>query len=697
MSTTKQNCHSSGGSDGHSGASGASGGTGAASSIALSLPVVPSGQFGDGGDHQPKGSRAPHSRMGWRRATVLIVIQLLMIVHVVQWLWTGTTITPIEPSESMETTKYGIITVGTVFFALALLSTALLGRWFCGWGCHVVMLQDFCGHLMKRAGIRPRLFRSRLLLWMPLALAVYMFLWPVIYRLAIAPYTRPELEWPGFTTKFVTSDFWATFPGLLVGLPFLLVCGFAAVYLLGAKGYCTYGCPYGGFFAPLDELSPVRIRVSDACTQCGHCTAVCTSNVRVHEEVRDYRMVVDQGCMKCLDCVSACPEQALRVGFGTPAFLAKPVGAAPPARKWDLTWNEEIALALVAAGSFFAVRGAIGVPLLFASGIAICATYLAWMLWKILSARDVRLHRWQLKRDGRTGGAGVAAAIGAVAVLAGIAAVGSVNGMLAVADFGADRVIVSPQVVFSGRGTLAEAETRAKAVKGIERYERALGLASVLGLDGFVRSGVDDRVAWLEAVDGRFADAEKRLRACVERDGMTQDYAIGITRMMRGGGDVGGAIAFARGLWEANPSWGFLREEVIGILIDSDDYESALVLARKGYELAPSDFVARRRLAAILVDSVRRDYATEGLAMFDALVAEFPGEATLQLGRAAGLKTTGRLDECEQALRKGIELAPEDWRLHQALGDFLMSVDRQKEAGPIMKQAGDLRVKALRK
>ena len=83
--------------------------------------------------------------------------------------------------------------------------------------------------------------------------------------------------------------------------------------------------------------------------------------------------------------------------------------------------------------------------------------------------------------------------------------------------------------------------------------------------------------------------------------------------------------------------------------------------------------------------------------MLDALVAERPNEATLQLGRAAGLKTMGRYDECEQALRKGIELAPDDWRMHQALGDFLMSIDRQKEAGPIMKRAGDLRVKALRK
>ncbi|MEY5032960.1 MAG: hypothetical protein RL354_1991, partial [Planctomycetota bacterium] len=120
----------------------------ASAGISLSLPVVAGGGDLPGPHdpaHQPKGPSAPHSRMGWRRAMVLGAIQLLMIVHVVQWLWTGTTITPIEPSESMETVKEGIINVGAIFFALALLSTAILGRWFCGWGCHVVMLQDFCG------------------------------------------------------------------------------------------------------------------------------------------------------------------------------------------------------------------------------------------------------------------------------------------------------------------------------------------------------------------------------------------------------------------------------------------------------------------------------------------------------------------------------------------------------------------------
>ena len=71
-------------------------------------------------------------------------------------------------------------------------------------------------------------------------------------------------------------------------MPFLLICGFVIVYFLGAKGFCTYACPYAGFFAPADTVSPGRIVVDhDKCEGCGHCTAVCTSNVRVHEEIRD--------------------------------------------------------------------------------------------------------------------------------------------------------------------------------------------------------------------------------------------------------------------------------------------------------------------------------------------------------------------------------------------------------------------------
>ena len=40
-------------------------------------------------------------------------------------------------------------------------------------------------------------------------------------------------------------------------------------------------------------------------------------------------MVVDPGCMKCLDCVSVCPMNALYFGLGKPSLFA---GAKPAAR-----------------------------------------------------------------------------------------------------------------------------------------------------------------------------------------------------------------------------------------------------------------------------------------------------------------------------------------------------------------------------
>ena len=33
-------------------------------------------------------------------------------------------------------------------------------------------------------------------------------------------------------------------------------------------------------------------------------------------------MVVDPGCMKCMDCVSVCPNDALYFGFGKPTLMA---------------------------------------------------------------------------------------------------------------------------------------------------------------------------------------------------------------------------------------------------------------------------------------------------------------------------------------------------------------------------------------
>jgi len=359
----------------------------------ITLPILKTSQV------EKSGIR--NSTMSRLRAGALIVVNLLMVAHIVQWKLTGRTISPIEPSETMYTLQNGAINAGLIFFVLAVSATLVFGRFVCGWGCHIVALQDLCAWLLKKVGLTPKPFRSRLLVFVPFIAALYMFVWPTVIRFFAKATNEPLI--PQFTNHLVTSEFWATFPSVAVAVPFLFICGFVTVYFLGSKGFCTYACPYGGFFSLADKLSPGKIRVTDACNQCGHCTATCTSNVLVHAEVKQFGMVVDPGCMKCMDCISVCPNDALYFGFGKPAIaVSKPV-----AKNYSLTWPEELVGAVVFLVSFLAVWDVYQlVPMLMALGIAAITTYLLLRTVRLLRGEELSFYHFRLKSSGRMQSAG---------------------------------------------------------------------------------------------------------------------------------------------------------------------------------------------------------------------------------------------------------------------------------------------------
>ncbi len=508
------------------------------------------------------------SRLGRRRAVVLGLVQLAMILHVAQWIVTGATTTPIEPSESMEFVKRGVINAGLIFFALALLSTLVLGRWFCGWGCHLVLLQDLCGWIMKKCGVRPKPFRSRLLIYVPLALALYMFVWPAAYRLFVAPLAGTADRLPPWRveTHLVTADFWHTFAGVAVAVPFLLVCGFATVYFLGAKGFCTYGCPYGGFFAPLDRLARGRIRVTDACEHCGHCTAVCSSNVRVHEEVRDYGMVVDPGCMKCLDCVSVCPNEALYFGFGPAALGAAPRVERPAQRRFDLSWGEEVAGALLLLGAFLAFRGLYGglIPMLFAVGIACCLTFVLWKAWRVLGDRDCRFHRFQLRRRGRITSSGAA-------WLAGAAALAILTLHSALVQYHTWRGQTLADEASRGGGAAAAQEASAKALAHLRKADswREGGL----GLLGSAPVALTR--ARLHLLRAEWVECERLLRRGIDLGGPSDLLACDLGRVMLMTRSVDEVIAHYRSALEAHPEYDLTRAALAALLDEGGHIDEA--------------------------------------------------------------------------------------------------------------------------
>ena len=106
--------------------------------------------------HVPRCGTPVRSRKARRRAVALIVVHLLVVVHVAHWKITGATLTPLEPSESMQTLELGYVNAGFVVFGALLVATLVFGRFFCGWACHVVALQDACAWLLKKLGFKPR-------------------------------------------------------------------------------------------------------------------------------------------------------------------------------------------------------------------------------------------------------------------------------------------------------------------------------------------------------------------------------------------------------------------------------------------------------------------------------------------------------------------------------------------------------------
>ncbi len=209
------------------------------------------------------------SKSGRRRAVVLILVHAVVAVHIGLWLAMGSTMTPLEPSESMEFSKRGIVNAGLIFFALTIVSTLFLGRWFCGWACHLVALQDLCRWMLSKVKLKPKPARIGILAAVPLIAFMYMFIVPIVFRLLAGDSFAIHQD----DIHLTTATFWATFPSWIPASLTFLFCGFVIIYLMGAKGFCTYGCPYGAIFGITDQLAVGSIRVTDACQGCGHCTA----------------------------------------------------------------------------------------------------------------------------------------------------------------------------------------------------------------------------------------------------------------------------------------------------------------------------------------------------------------------------------------------------------------------------------------
>jgi ferredoxin/tetratricopeptide (TPR) repeat protein len=603
-------------------------------------------------EHVRTGKVRP-SRMGPKRAFVLIAVHVLAFAHILHWKLAGRTLTPLEPSEAMYTLVDGAVNAGAIVMLGSLALTLIFGRFFCGWACHLVAVQDGCAWILKKLHLRPRPLRSRWLMFVPLGVGLYMFGWPLLVRWWTGG-SAPE-----WRAGFTETEFWDTFPGFWVGLITFFISGAAMVWVLGAKGFCTYACPYGGLFGVVDRFAPMRIVVSDACKGCGHCSAVCTSNVLVHAEVRDYGKVVDAGCMKCLDCVSVCPEGALSLGFTAPALFSRARREKPARPVWSFTRAEDAALALLFVVSLIVYRGCPEnilpeagnlygeVPLLLGVGLAALTAFVLVLSARLVLKPDVQLFGRVLKSNKRWKPAG-----GLVIALFGLWSGFFAHSLVLQSIMLRGELAVSATAALAGPLWSGDAQKLAEEGAALAQVRTegrsAFEMAGSWGL--FSDRRVEEGLAWFEALDGRHADAAARMGRVLEAHPHRHRLRYDRARL----------LVLAGAILEAMP------EFLAAVEAQPEDQIMRAALPHLANDLYAGGFVAQsitvleraRQLDGenqILVSALAEAHVANGnpaasLALLEEWGKSHPLDVHLKIQRAQVLEAMGRAEDALKEL-----------------------------------------------
>ena len=342
----------------------------------------------------------------WRIASLLLV-HVLIAAHIIHWRLAGTTLSSIQLSDAGRFVAEGVVTAALILFASLLLITAVFGRFFCAWGCHMLAAQELCRFLLRRIGIRPLPIRSRLLRLVPLYAAFYIFFQPAVER-----WWRGDRP-PDPTLMLATNHLWATLPGPAEAAAILL-CGLLLVYFLGSLSVCKYVCPYGALLALADGVAPGRIRLTGDCDGCARCTAACTTGVLVHKEVQQLGMVANAGCMRCFECVAACPQNVLAYRFGRPTLHAY---SRAGLRRFSFSLAEEALMLAMVIVSFLSLHELYDIlPFVLALAMSVLVGYLGVVAVRLARQPFLALRGVPLKRGGRLSAAGRLCAVGLVCV-----------------------------------------------------------------------------------------------------------------------------------------------------------------------------------------------------------------------------------------------------------------------------------------
>ncbi|MCY6370074.1 4Fe-4S binding protein [Clostridium ganghwense] len=193
----------------------------------------------------------------------------------------------------------------------------LFGRFICGWLCPFGLIQDLLYKIPSRK-IKVNKKTNNILKYLKyVILIVFVILLPMflVNEFGISPpyfceYICPAGTLEGGIPLVLLNEPLRNTIGFLFGwkmfLLFIMILSSIFIY----RPFCRYICPLGAFYSLFNGISFYKFEVDkDKCTNCKACVKKCKLDIEVYKKPNSAE------CIRCGDCVKACPTKAIKKGF----------------------------------------------------------------------------------------------------------------------------------------------------------------------------------------------------------------------------------------------------------------------------------------------------------------------------------------------------------------------------------------------